>query len=139
MIEGKNKTDDSRIRQFCEWLDSAGQEWYSPDLAAYRDELLRRVKASSVEQYLSTIRGAYKKLLRSNGVRDFLTALAGVTVKPLDCRRTYARLLFEAGVDLVAIQQNLGHNSLVTTLHYVGLLDASKRCAPNLYDFEGLA
>ena len=31
-------------------------------------------------------------------------------VKPHDLRRTYARRLHAAGVDLVAIQQNLGHD-----------------------------
>jgi site-specific recombinase XerD len=39
-----------------------------------------------------------------------------VTVNPHDLRRTYARRLYEAGVDLVAIQQNLGHADVKTTL-----------------------
>ena len=46
-----------------------------------------------------------------------------VTVKPHDCRRTYARRLYEAGADVVAIQQNLGHGDLKTTLAYIGALD----------------
>jgi integrase len=49
------------------------------------------------------------------------------TVKPHDCRRTYARLMYDAGVDLVAIQQNLGHANIETTLGYIGTLDAEKR------------
>ncbi len=56
--------------------------------------------------------------------------------RPHDCRRTYARLLFEAGVDLVAIRQNLGHADLKTTLRYIGALDADKRRAPSIYDFD---
>lgn len=59
-----------------------------------------------------------------------------VWVKPHDCRRTYARRLYEAGVDLLAIQQNLGHSDHKTTLHYVGVLDAEVRRPPALYDFD---
>ncbi len=59
-----------------------------------------------------------------------------VTVKPHDLRRTYARRLYEAGMDLVAIQQNLGHATLETTLSYIGTLDADKRRAPAVYSFD---
>ena len=59
-----------------------------------------------------------------------------VQVRPHDCRRTYARRLYEAGVDLVAIQQNLGHADIKTTLGYVGTLDADKRRAPAIYSFD---
>ncbi|MBN1137959.1 MAG: tyrosine-type recombinase/integrase [Anaerolineae bacterium] len=59
-----------------------------------------------------------------------------VTVRPHDLRRTYARRLYEAGVDLVAIQQNLGHADVKTTLGYIGALDASQRRAPAIYTFD---
>lgn len=59
-----------------------------------------------------------------------------VHVKPHDCRRTYARRLYEAGVDLVAIQQNLGHANLKTTLGYIGELDAGRRRPPAVYTFD---
>ena len=59
-----------------------------------------------------------------------------VQVKPHDCRRTYARRLYEAGADLVAIQQNLGHADIKTTLGYIGELDASKRRAPAVYSYD---
>jgi len=59
-----------------------------------------------------------------------------VTVAPHDCRRTYARRLYEAGMDVVAIQQNLGHAHLKTTLGYIGTLDADKRQPPKVYDFD---
>jgi len=78
--------------------------------------------------------------LRAIGyVLDAYPIMAGdklTTVKPHDCRRTYARRLYEAGVDLVAIQQNLGHSDLKTTLGYVGELDASKRRPPSVYTFD---
>lgn len=57
-------------------------------------------------------------------------------VRPHDCRRTYARRLYEAGVDLVAIQQNLGHADSKTTLGYIGTLDADQRRAPAVYAFD---
>jgi len=64
-----------------------------------------------------------------------------VTVNPHDLRRTYARRLYEAGVDLVAIQQNLGHADVKTTLGYIGTLDAETRKPPLVYEFDlsGLA
>lgn len=49
------------------------------------------------------------------------------TVKPHDLRRSYARLAFEAGMQPVAIQQNLGHASIETTLTYIGDLDTQQR------------
>lgn len=49
------------------------------------------------------------------------------TIKPHDLRRTYARLAWESGMQPVAIQQNLGHASLDTTLIYIGDLDTSHR------------
>ena len=58
------------------------------------------------------------------------------SVRPHDCRRTYARRLFEDGMDVVAIQQNLGHSSMKTTLRYIGDLDADQRRATAVYDFD---
>jgi len=57
-------------------------------------------------------------------------------VKPHDCRRTYARRLYDAGLPPVAIQQNLGHSNLKTTLGYIGPLDARTRRAPAIYSFD---
>lgn len=57
-------------------------------------------------------------------------------VKPHDLRRTYARRLHAAGLDLVAIQQNLGHSDVKTTLGYIGTLDASDRKPPAVYQFD---
>lgn len=58
------------------------------------------------------------------------------TVRPHDLRRTYARRLYEAGLDLVAIQQNLGHANLKTTLSYIGALDADRRRAAAVYTYD---
>lgn len=59
-----------------------------------------------------------------------------VTARPHDLRRTYARRLYEAGVDLISIQQNLGHADSKTTLGYIGALDVKARRPPALYTFD---
>nr|MBN1228809.1 tyrosine-type recombinase/integrase [Anaerolineae bacterium] len=59
-----------------------------------------------------------------------------VRIKPHDCRRTYARLQFENGMDLVAIQQNLGHVVIETTLGYIGTLDADRRMSKGALDYD---
>ena len=59
-----------------------------------------------------------------------------VKVCPHDLRRTYARRLYDAGLDLMAIQQNLGHANLKTTQGYIGTLDADKRQPPDIYSFN---
>ena len=53
-----------------------------------------------------------------------------------DLRRTYARRLYEAGVDLVALRQNLGHSHSKTTLRCIGVLDADTRRPPAVCTFD---
>lgn len=60
-------------------------------------------------------------------------------VNPHDLRRTYARRLYEAGVDLLAIRDNLGHSDTKTTLRYIGTMDVEKRNPPKLYNFNPLS
>jgi integrase len=56
-----------------------------------------------------------------------------VTVRPHDLRRTYARRLHDAGMAIAAIQQNLGHADMKTTLGYIGDLAAEQRKPPAVY------
>lgn len=56
-------------------------------------------------------------------------------VKPHDARRTYAKLQFDAGMDINALRQNLGHSNLATTLHYIGDVELSKRKPRATLDF----
>jgi site-specific recombinase XerD len=58
------------------------------------------------------------------------------TVTPHDCRRTYAKLQYDNGMEQVAIQQNLGHADIRTTLSYIGELDADKRRARRVIGFD---
>lgn len=94
-------------------------------------------------------RGLYKggKKLRPGkiGLRSIAEILAQypisvngekVIVKPHDCRRTYARRLHDAYVKLAAIQQNLGHRDIGTTLGYIGELDAGQRRAKAIYHYD---
>lgn len=57
-------------------------------------------------------------------------------VKPHDLRRTYARRQYDAGLDVTALQQNLGHQNISTTLTYIGTLDAPQRRAKDVFDFH---
>lgn len=84
LVASQDKDSQTRIGQFIAWQQGR-QQWYQPDLAAYRDDLLRDGLApSTVSSYLSTIRGAYRKLSRSNRVRDMLMAMAPADASPAD-------------------------------------------------------
>src|SRR5579859_2561382 len=104
---------------------------------------------SSGIQEGALLRGFYKgeRVLRENrltvrAVQDILgkypISIEGElrVARPHDLRRTYARRLYEAGMDLVAIQQNLGHSDTKTTLLYIGDLHADLRRPPAVYSFD---
>lgn len=59
---------------------------------------------------------------------------AWTTVKPHDLRRTYARNLYDSGMDPIRIMQNLGHAKLETTLRYIGAIHAAQRRPPAMYE-----
>jgi hypothetical protein len=44
--------------------------------------------------------------------------------------------LYEAGVDIEPIRQNLGHSDRKTTQGYIGTLGAERRKPPAVYDFD---
>ena len=106
------------------WREAAGIEGGPVLRGFYRGGRLRpgRLSVRAI-QYITT---------------GYPVAIEGelVTARPHDLRRTYARRLYEAGVDLVAIQQNLGHANGRTTLHYIGTLGADQRRPPSVYTFD---
>ncbi|MGB7339211.1 MAG: tyrosine-type recombinase/integrase [Phototrophicaceae bacterium] len=53
-----------------------------------------------------------------------------VRLRPHDTRRTYAKLLWDNGMDLLAIRDNLGHADVKTTQGYIGDMNMAKRRAP---------
>lgn len=107
------------------WLDRADIKEGAVFRGLYKGgNLLRpgRFTVLSVQRILA----AYPLVI--NGQTDI--------VRPHDCRRTYARLQYEAGAELVAIQQNLGHATLDSTLGYIGRLDADKRRACGVIHYD---
>lgn len=67
-----NKDTKSRVRMFSTWLTTTGRKWYAPDLVAYRDHLRQTKNAASTSAHLSSIRAAYQRVMRDNGIRDDL-------------------------------------------------------------------
>ncbi len=63
----------TRVGAYLDWLRMARLTWLEPDLASYRDYLFAKgYVPSSVAAHLSTVRGRYRKVLRSNDLRDAL-------------------------------------------------------------------
>ncbi len=56
------------------------------------------------------------------------------SVNPHDLRRTYARFCYESGMDLSAIQAQMGHSSMETTLRYIGDIGAKHRIISRSYE-----
>jgi integrase len=54
-------------------------------------------------------------------------------VHPHDLRRTYARRCYDAGMDILAIRDNLGHADHKTTLAYIGVQEMDTRKPPALF------
>lgn len=90
----KNHTKDEshRLSVYLKWISDEGVKWYSPDLATYRDYLLKDyngrngkpLSANSVRAHLATIRARYKKILRSNNVRDYFYMMLSDDISPSD-------------------------------------------------------
>lgn len=59
-------------------------------------------------------------------------------IAPHDLRRTYARQLYESGMDILAIRDNLGHADSRTTLKYIGTMDVETRTPKNIYSYSDI-
>jgi len=104
------------------WLANAGIEsgavfrgFYKGNKRLRQTRISRRTINYLLNQYPITIKGEVH------------------LVQPHDLRRTYARQLYEAGVDINRIRQNLGHTNINTTLGYIGDLDATHRRPPSIF------
>jgi integrase/recombinase XerD len=71
---GGSRARRSRLQRFCDWQQTTQGLWYLPNLLAWRDNLLEdeQLTATSVRAYLSTVRSAYRHILRSNELRQWL-------------------------------------------------------------------
>jgi len=58
------------------------------------------------------------------------------SINPHDLRRTYARMLYEAGVEVLAIRDNLGHTDSRTTFRYIGTMSVEARKPPLIFSFD---
>jgi len=74
--DNPNRDMKSRIGMFAEWLQTSGSPLYAPDLKAYSEHLSTSKAPASVAAHLSTIRAAYRRLLRDNDLRDELYSVA---------------------------------------------------------------
>lgn len=122
------------------------------DCLIYVGAWLRHAQIDMRDQEAFVFRGffrGYKKIretpITPRAIQDILSGYPlsdefgfPLEVRPHDLRRTYARLAHDAGMDLIAIQQNLGHADIKTTLRYIGNLDAEQRATPSLFNFTQL-
>ncbi len=84
------------------------------------------------EQIYSRLTARLTPRAVQNILKGYPISIEGKLVKlrPHDTRRTYARLLWDNDMDLLAIRDNLGHSDVKTTQGYIGDMDMSKRRAP---------
>lgn len=70
--------DDTRYRlgKFTRWMAATGRPLTAPDLAAYRDYLAPELAPATIRAHLSTIRGAYRRMIENNDTRGALYAMA---------------------------------------------------------------
>ena len=72
-----DKSTRSRVISYIPWLDQQRRNWLDPDLGAWRDALLAEDKArAAVGAYLSSVRGAYTRLIENPRFRDLLYGMA---------------------------------------------------------------
>lgn len=102
-----------------QWLSQAGIS-NGPVFRAFTSKKRDKVKDTGIS--LRSIENAIKSY-----------SVESLTVRPHDLRRTYARTLYESGLGLKAIQENLGHNSMETTLKYIGVSNMKNRTPGEVY------
>lgn len=81
---GGSRARRSRLQRFCQWQLDVRDLWYLPNLTAWRDHLLQveKLEATTALAYLSTVRGAYHHLLRSNELRQWFYASLAEEMAP---------------------------------------------------------
>src|SRR5690349_5615488 len=76
-----------RLSRFENWLQRNALDWTQPELALYRDELLKGgLSPTSVNSHLSTIRGRYQELLMSSEGRDYFYSKLSAGISPAEAK-----------------------------------------------------
>jgi site-specific recombinase XerD len=111
VLEMKGKGDKTRVIPIQPLLEKHLKEWYKEA----GDGLIARAVNKS-----GTINGS----LSAHAVNDIVHkygAMLGLELEAHDCRRTFARLGYDAGVPVEQISIVLGHESIETTMDYLGI------------------
>lgn len=109
-----SKDEKSRLGFFIDWLARTSRRWYQPELAAYRDYLLKErtrldnnnnlvfspLAPKTVIAHLATIRARYSNLTRSNQVRDMLYAMTDPQSSPADRKAMVDELFVRLANDI---------------------------------------
>ena len=102
------------------FIPGAGMEEIQNNL----QEMLDKMVPTRKKKQLMRVHEARPHLIQDELER--LIDEESVIVRPRDLRRTYARRLCEAGVDVTTIHQRLGQDKLRDTLRCIGSPDAKQ-------------
>jgi hypothetical protein len=88
LLANPTSQDSLSLGKFARWLEGNGLNWFQPDLAYYRDDLLKTLSPASVQAHLSTIRGQYRWIMRQREV--FFAALPDeILILPFHEQKVY--------------------------------------------------
>ena len=110
--------DDGATAALLDWLNWRGDE---PGTVFYPTRRGGRLEARPMTDQ------AVLDILRQRGKEAQIASFS-----PHDFRRTFASNMIDAGVDIVTVQNLMGHASPVTTAHYDRRGEEAKRRAANL-------
>lgn len=106
------------------WLEVSGIKEGYVFRGLYKSGRLREGKLS--ERSVGDILAKYP--ISINGLKT--------TLKPHDVRRTYAKLCWDNSMKTEAIQKNLGHANIQTTMGYIGQVNIKHRMAKSFIKFN---
>lgn len=109
--------NEAVLRLVDDWLDGRRDGYVFPGSGA-SGHITTRTIERIFERHAALVNGEY------------------IHLEPHDCRRSYARMQYVAGMDIAGIQQNMGHSEIKTTLLYIGELDAGWRIPQAVLEFE---
>ena len=113
-----NYLDDGAVAALTDWLKWRGD---APGALFYPTRRGGKIEARPMTDQ------AVLDILRQRGGEANLASFS-----PHDFRRTFASNMIDAGVDIVTVQNLMGHASPVTTAHYDRRGEETKRRAANL-------